>query len=54
MEKAHLAWNVTRIAPERQEARLVANGAQPTSRPKVADPAVVAKAPERERETASV
>ncbi len=47
MEKAHLAWNVTRIAPERQEARLVANGAQPVSRPRVADPAPAAE-PERE------
>ncbi|UUY05788.1 acyl-CoA desaturase [Svornostia abyssi] len=57
MEKAHLAWNVTRIAPERQEARLVENGAKPVSRPRVADPAVgapAAESAERERETASV
>ena len=54
MEKVGLAWNVTRIAPERQEARLVANGAQPISRPKVADPAVAPAAAEPEREPASV
>ncbi|MBJ7330813.1 MAG: acyl-CoA desaturase [Solirubrobacteraceae bacterium] len=54
MEKVGLAWNVTRIDPERQEAKLIANGAQPTSRPRVADQSVKNEAPEPERETAGV
>ena len=47
MEKAGLAWNVVRIAPERQAQKLV--GA-PAAAPR---PAVV-REPERERETAGV